>query len=53
MLVANEKYQFEVTNSNFKLIVADANQSDEGKYQFKSVNDLGSIETSCQAYVFG
>ena len=49
----SDRCQLQVAGSDYKLTVLNACQSDEAEYLFKSFNDLGSIETSCQACVFG
>ena len=52
--VANDDhYCMESNNSEYKLIVNNATEADQGRYIFKSTNDLGSCETSCEALVFG
>ena len=43
----------EQNNSEHKLTVLNASESDEGKYAFKASNELGSVETSCQTSVLG
>lgn len=52
-ITANETHQIESDGSEYKLIVSNCSSTNEGTYRFKSTNDLGSVETSCQAFVLG
>lgn len=47
----DSNHQIESLNSEHKLIVLSATESDEGKYTFKTINELGTAETTCQASV--
>lgn len=52
-LEQSERVQLNVTGCDYKLAVLNANQSDETTYLFKASNDLGSVDSKCQAFVFG
>lgn len=47
----DSNHLIEKNNSEYKLIVLNVSESDSGKYAFKSTNELGSVETSCQASI--
>ena len=49
----DENHQIESLNSDHKLIVLKATESDGGSYIFKSSNELGFVETECQASILG
>ena len=53
LMEASERVSMQAVNSDYKLVVSQVTQADEGRYMFKSVNDLGSCQTSCSAFVFG
>ena len=49
--IQDENHQIESINTDHKLIVLKATESDGGSYKFKSSNELGSVETECQASI--
>ena len=53
LIINNESHLIETNNSEQKLIILNANESDEGIYSFKSNNEFGSVETSCKTSILG
>jgi hypothetical protein len=53
LIINNESHIIETNNSEQKLIILNANESDEGIYSFKSYNEFGSVETSCKTSILG
>ena len=52
-VIEDAEHLIETNNSILKYVIKNASQQDEGKYCLKAFNDLGSVETSCQANVNG
>jgi len=52
-LEANERVSMQTTNSEYRLVVSQVSQADQGRYTFKCANELGACQTSCNALVYG
>jgi hypothetical protein len=53
LIINSESHLIETNNSEQKLIILNANESDEGIYSLKSYNEFGSVETSCKTSILG
>jgi len=53
LLETSERVSMQTIGSDYKLMVSQAVQADQGRYTFKSVNELGSCQSSCSAFVYG
>ena len=53
IIVNDDSHVIESINSEQRLVILNAKDSDEGIYSFKSYNELGSVETSGKIFILG